>query len=107
MCRCQNLAFLDPNPVYFAAAAEASERWNKLASIKEKNFRQKSCIRWLGAGDHNTIFFHRTVQTRSSRNTIRSLVNAAGKTLTMISDIKREAVQHFRDFFKLMIKLLK
>lgn len=57
MCQCQNMALLDPNRVTFAAAAEASDRWNKLASIEKKFFRQKSCIRCLGAGDHNTFFF--------------------------------------------------
>lgn len=45
MCRCQNLVLIDPTPVTFVAAAEASERWNRLASIEENFFRQKSCIR--------------------------------------------------------------
>ncbi|KAH0898499.1 hypothetical protein HID58_048067 [Brassica napus] len=92
MCRCQNLALQDPNPVTFAAAAESSDRWNKLSNIEEKFFRQKSCVRWLGAGDQNTVFFHRAVQTRSSRNTIKRLVNGARETLTKMCDIKREAV---------------
>ena len=89
---------MDPNPSTFAAAAEASARWNKLASIEEKFFCQKSCIRWLGAGDHNTVFFHRAVMTRISRNTIKKLVNDAGEVLTKVSDIKKEAVQHFQRF---------
>ncbi|KAF2593848.1 hypothetical protein F2Q70_00044026 [Brassica cretica] len=95
MCRCQNLALQDPTTETFAAAAEAYDRWNKLASIEEKFFRQKSCVRWLGAGDRNTVFFHQAVQTRTSRNIIKRLVNGAGETLTKMSDIKREAVQHF------------
>ncbi|KAH0904437.1 hypothetical protein HID58_043940, partial [Brassica napus] len=85
---------------YEMPAAAASDRWNKLASIEEKFFRQKSCVRWLGAGDQNTVFFHRAVQTRSSRNTIKSLVNEAGETLTKLSDIKKEAVQHFQQFLQ-------
>lgn len=91
---------LDPNPTTFAAAAVASDRWNKLARIEEKFFRQKSCIRWLGAGDQNTVVFHRAVQTRTSRNTIKRLVNEAGETLTKLSDIKKEAVQHFQRFLQ-------
>ena len=100
MCRCQNLVLQDPSSVNVAAAAEASDRWNKLANIEEKFFRQKSCIRWLGAGDHNTVFFHRAVQTRSSRNTITFLVNEAGTTLTKLTDIKKEAVLHFQRFLQ-------
>ncbi|KAH0914337.1 hypothetical protein HID58_028783 [Brassica napus] len=100
MCRCQNLVLQDPSPVNVAAAAAASDRWNKLASIEEKFFRQKSCIRWLRAGDHNTGFFHRAVQTRSSRNTISFLVTEAGTTLTKLTDIKREAVLHFQRFLQ-------
>ncbi|KAF3517924.1 hypothetical protein DY000_02061598 [Brassica cretica] len=72
MCRCQNLALQDPTTETFAAAAEAYDRWNKLASIEEKFFRQKSCVRWLGVGDRNTVFFHQAVQTRTSRNIIKS-----------------------------------
>ena len=87
MCRCQNMVLLDPNPVTFAAAAEASDHWNKLASIEEKFYRQQSCLRWLGAGDYNTVFFHRAVQTRSSKNTIRFLV--------------KEAVLHFQRFLQM------
>lgn len=45
MCRCQNLVLIDPTLVTFVAATEASERWNRLASIEENFFRQKSCIR--------------------------------------------------------------
>ena len=91
----------------FAAAAESSDRWNKLSSIKEKFFRQKSCVRWLGAGDQNTVFFHRAVQTRSSRNTIKILVNGAGETLTKMCDIKRKQFSIFIDICKSRIREMK
>ena len=39
MCHCQNMALQDPTPVTFAAAAEATDRWSKLAAIEEKFFR--------------------------------------------------------------------
>ena len=100
MCSCQNEALVNPNPNTFAAAAEASTRWNNLASIEEKFFRQKSCVRWLGDGDQNTVFFHRAVMTRTSRNTIKKLVTEAGEVLTKVSDIKKEAVQHFQKFLQ-------
>lgn len=100
MCRCQSSALQNPTPASFAAAAEASTRWNKLAAIEEKFYRQKAGIKWLGAGDQNTVFFHRAVQTRTSRNTIKSLTTEAGDTLTDLSDIKKEAVQHFQKFLQ-------
>lgn len=100
MCQSQNLALQDPNPTTSAAAAEASDRWSKLASIEEKFFGQKSGIRWLGAGDQNTVFFHRAVQTQSSRNSIKSLINEAGDMLTDSAAIKREAVLHFQKFLQ-------
>ncbi|KAH0929311.1 hypothetical protein HID58_015038 [Brassica napus] len=100
-----NKNLFQPSPATFAAAAaEATERWNKLAAIEEKFFRQKSCVRWLGAGDQNTVFFHRAVQTRSSKNTIKSLVNEAGETLTDLADIKKEAVMYFQKFYKYKIR---
>ena len=51
LCHCQNQVLLDPNPQTLAAEAEASKRWNLLASIEERFFRQKSCLRWLQAGE--------------------------------------------------------
>ncbi|KAG5387870.1 hypothetical protein IGI04_029411 [Brassica rapa subsp. trilocularis] len=42
----------------------------------------------------------RAVQTRTFRNTIKRLVNEAGETLTKLSDIKKEAVQHFQRFLQ-------
>ncbi|KAL0701311.1 hypothetical protein Bca4012_057433 [Brassica carinata] len=84
----------------FAAAAEAADKRNNLAAIEEKIFRQKSCIKWLGAGDHNTVFFHRAVQTRSARNNINRLVREDGIVLTNLADIKSEAVLHFQKFLQ-------
>ena len=81
-------------------AAEAEERWNKLARIEEKFYKQKSCIRWLQVGDQNKKFFHCFVQTRAARNTIRSLVNDQGEVLTSLSDIKKEAISCFQTFLQ-------
>ena len=100
LCECQNQALLDPGPETFARAAAASEKWNHLARIEEKFYRQKSCVRWLQAGDQNTKYFHRIAQARAARNMIRSLVNAQGVVLTSQSDIKREAVAHFQTFLQ-------
>ena len=100
LCVCQNQVLQDPNPITFAAAAVASDRWNKLARIEEKFYRQKSCIRWLFAGDNNTAFFHRVVQSRAAQNAIRVLISSTGQTLTSSTDIKQEAVLHFQRFLQ-------
>lgn len=100
LCECQNQALLDPGPVTFARAAAASEKWNHLARIEEKYFRQKSCVRWLQAGDHNTKYFHRIAQARAARNKIRRLITAHGDILTSQLDIKKEAVNHFQTFLQ-------
>ncbi|KAF3518239.1 hypothetical protein DY000_02064011 [Brassica cretica] len=100
LCHCQNLVLIDPNPTTCAAADEASYRWSKLDRIEEKFYRQKSCIRLLGAGDQNTGVFHRSMQTRTAGNAITILINEAGETLTSPSDIKREAVTHFQKFLQ-------
>lgn len=100
LCECQNIVLVDPSPENFAQASEASDKWNKLARIEEKFYRQISCIRWLQAGDQNTAFFHRSVQSRAARNTIRRLVTEQGEVLTVPGDIKKEAVAHFQRFFQ-------
>lgn len=80
LCECQNKALADPSSENFALAAEASDKWNKLARIEEIFYRQKSCIRWLQAGD----FFHRSVQIRAARNSIRMLVTKKRDVLTSL-----------------------
>ena len=82
LCECQNQVLRDPNPLTFAAASVASDRWNRLARIEEKFYRQKSCIMWLQAGDLNTTFFHQSVQSSMSWNAIRMLKYQNGDTLT-------------------------
>lgn len=100
LCDCQNKALHDPEPETFARATAASEKWNHLAHIEEKYYRQKSCVIWLQAGDQNTKYFHRVAQGRAARNMIRRLVNAQGETLLSQPEIKKEAVSHFQDFLQ-------
>lgn len=100
LCICQNQVLLDPTPSKFAEAEELSNIWHKLAAIEERFFRQKSCIKWLQAGDHNTTFFHRAVQSRNTKSSIKVLINRDGETLTAARDIKKEAVLHFQRFLQ-------
>lgn len=95
---CQNQALLHPSTETFAAASEASATWHHLADVEEQFFHQKSRITWMNHGDRNTTFFHRTVQARHGRNSIKSLLTATGFTITDPTDIKAEAVNHFKEF---------
>ncbi|KAH0939105.1 LOW QUALITY PROTEIN: hypothetical protein HID58_006566, partial [Brassica napus] len=93
LCDCHNKALLDPNPETFAREAEASARWQKLARIESLVF---TGFKWGTI----ILFFHQVVQTRSTRNTIRSPTTEQGSVLTSAVDIKKEAVSHFQRFLK-------
>lgn len=91
LCICQNQVLLDPTPNKFAEAEELSNIWYKLAAIEERFFRQKSCIKWLQAVDHNTAFFHRAVQSKNTKNSIKILINREEETLTAVHDKERSS----------------
>ncbi|KAH0903258.1 hypothetical protein HID58_042761, partial [Brassica napus] len=96
----KDMTLIDTTPGNFARAAEAANRWNTLARVEEKFYKQKSCIRWLSVGDQNTKVFHSMVQTRNAKNTIRRLVTIEGEVLTSLPDIKKEAVSYFQSFLQ-------
>lgn len=52
----------------------------------------------MGLGDRNSRFFHKVTQSRNIGNTIRRIVTNDGEILTTPSEIKREAVDHFKTF---------
>lgn len=107
MCHCQNMVLQNPTSVNVAAAADASDHWNKLASIEEKFYRQNSCIRWLGAGDHNSVFFF-IVRCRPGLRGIQlnSLSQRPAKPSRNSQILRERLFCIFRDSFKLMTKVL-
>lgn len=108
LCECLNKALLDPNSENFARAAEAAERWNNWHVLrKKKTYGQKSCLRWLQAGDQNTKSYHRIAKnSRNAIDMIRSLVNAQGEVLTSHLDIKKKRFLIFRASCNVRIPLL-
>ena len=49
------------------------------AAYDEECFlKQKAKVEWLSAGDANTRFFHKCVQSRNARNKISSILDAQG-----------------------------
>lgn len=75
LCECQNRVLVYFSSENFAQVAEASDKWN-------------------------TCFFHRSVQIRDARNSIRRLLTEQWEVLTTSGDVKREAVAHFQRFLQ-------
>lgn len=50
--------------------AVAFERWQKVADLEEKYYKQKSNIHWLQVGDRNNKYFHNGAKLKEARNTI-------------------------------------
>ncbi|KAG7571789.1 Endonuclease/exonuclease/phosphatase superfamily [Arabidopsis suecica] len=96
----QNAAHLNPQASTFAEVTESSERWNHLATIEEQFYHQKSRVRWMQFGDHNTDFFHRVAEGMAAKNAIKCLKSSSGEVLTEVSDIKNEAVHYYKNFLQ-------
>ncbi|KAH0859375.1 LOW QUALITY PROTEIN: hypothetical protein HID58_087636, partial [Brassica napus] len=96
LCAKQTEAIQSPQTSTFEAASDAWEHWHHISGIEEQFYYQKS--RWLGLGDRNSRFFHKVTQSRNLRNTIRRIVTSDGRILTIPSEIKREAADHFKTF---------
>ncbi|XP_016902060.1 uncharacterized protein LOC103496880 [Cucumis melo] len=58
----------------------ATETFWTAVRLEEASLRQKSRIRWLELGDQNTAFFHRSVRSRMSRNSL--LVDSDGSRVS-------------------------
>ena len=71
--------------------------YHDLACAEEGFLKQKSRVRWLKLGDHNTSFFHKVVKARNSRNSIKFITLANGCISDDPKAIKQEAVAHFQN----------
>ncbi|KAH0872801.1 hypothetical protein HID58_070163, partial [Brassica napus] len=98
LCAKQTEAMESPQTSTFEAASDAWEHWHHISGIEEQFYYQKSRVQWLGLGDRNSRFFHKVTQSRNIGNTIRRIVTNDGEILTTPSEIKREAVDHFKTF---------
>lgn len=84
----------------FEKASDAWEHWHHISGIDEQFFYQKSSVQWLDLGDRNTNFYHKTCQSRNSKNTLRRLVTADARVLTALVDIKEEVVSYYENFLE-------
>ncbi|KAH0917468.1 LOW QUALITY PROTEIN: hypothetical protein HID58_025128, partial [Brassica napus] len=96
LCDKQNNAMRNHCTATFEEASDAWEHWHHLSGIEEQFLYQKSQVKWLDLGDRNTNFYHKTCQTRTSRNTIRRLITSDGR----LADIKKEAVDYYEGFLQ-------
>ena len=91
---------METNPLSEEASNHASlatvNFW-KTVRVEEAAMRQKSRIRWLKLGDQNTSFFHRSVRSRQSSNTLRSVIDPDGNLLTNHDQVTQVVVNYFKD----------
>ncbi|KAA0059841.1 reverse transcriptase [Cucumis melo var. makuwa] len=78
-------------------ASLATETFWTAVRLEEASLRQKSRIRWLKLGDQNTTFFHRSVRSRMSRNSLLSLVDSDGSRVSSHDGVAQLAVNYFRN----------
>ena len=65
----------------------------------EMDWRQRSRLLWLAAGDANTRFFHQSLNGRRRQNCIRRL-QIGGRILSGHSTIGQAIADHFREFYR-------
>ncbi|KAJ6377649.1 hypothetical protein OIU78_027976 [Salix suchowensis] len=73
--------FLDHNPTNREAndrEREACGSYHRLCADEESFYKQRSRVQWLQLGDKNTVFFHRSLLQRRTRNMIMSLKRESG-----------------------------
>ncbi|KAH0911757.1 hypothetical protein HID58_035078 [Brassica napus] len=100
LCAKQADAMLHPHTFNFEKALDAWKHWHHISGIDEQFFYQKSRVQWLDLGDRNTNFYHKTCQSRNSKNKLRRLVTADARILTALVDIKEEVVSYYENFLQ-------
>ncbi|KAL9663716.1 hypothetical protein QQ045_019107 [Rhodiola kirilowii] len=72
---------------------------------EESMWAQRSRVNWLSEGDNNTKFFHLKANVRRRINTISTLVDKDGRSISNQEDIENVAVSYFRELFASAIRL--
>ncbi|KAL1198983.1 hypothetical protein V5N11_004951 [Cardamine amara subsp. amara] len=95
LCSRQMAVLASPSPQVVAEESIAFERWERVVGLEESFLKQKSKLHWLQVGDKNNKFFHNAVKERHSVNSIHSVIDHHGVTLTDMEEIKGEAARFF------------
>ena len=72
------------------------KNFHDMALTEEGFLKQKYRIQWLKSGDQNSNFFHKTVKSRNSRNSIKSITLENGYRSEDPDTIRQEVVKHFQ-----------
>lgn len=78
---------------------ESRLRWNVLLKAEEKNFKQKSRVKWLHLGDRNSAYFHKSATMRLSQNHIYFLRDGLGRRVVSPAELKEHAAAYFKSIF--------
>ncbi|XP_059630186.1 uncharacterized protein LOC132273185 [Cornus florida] len=70
--------------------------YKKLKKAEESTFKQKSRIQWLKAGDSNTSYFFKSMNSRFNKNKITSILDSNGYLLDTEVLIKQEVISYFK-----------
>ncbi|KAH7850084.1 hypothetical protein Vadar_027677 [Vaccinium darrowii] len=96
LCHLQSLCFSNPHDADLCAKEKELLRSFMELSLAEEDFKkQKSRVKWLSLGDHNTRFFHQKMASHRLRSKILSLVDARGVRIEDPAAIKDEILSYY------------
>ena len=72
---------------------------NELLDGEEVWWQQRSRVRWLGEGDHNTKYFHNHASVRQRKNTISGLWNENGIWCESKENVAATAISYFENIY--------
>lgn len=84
--------------------SEAYARWERVADLEEKFYKQRSKIHWLAIGDRNNKTFYQGIKTREAQNTIREIHGA--KSIKTLRTLKRKPHATLKTFYHLLHPIL-
>lgn len=100
LCMKQDANLNQPSPSLMKEEIRATMRWERVADLEEKYLKQKSKLHWLRVGDKNNNMFHRAVNYREAKNSIREIECMDGRVLKNVEDIKKEVEDYFTEFLQ-------
>uniref|UniRef100_A0A803QH07 Reverse transcriptase domain-containing protein n=1 Tax=Cannabis sativa TaxID=3483 RepID=A0A803QH07_CANSA len=72
---------------------------DELLANEEEYWHQRSRVDWLQCGDKNTKFFHAKASSRKANNTIKSLTNDLGLTVTGKENLTQVICSYYEKLF--------
>lgn len=90
----------DDTQVNYNSFISAKDQLEQVLAQEEKFWRQKSRIKWLKDGDHNTKFFHAYAITQRRNSSITKLHNKDGAVVEEDGKIADLFVEHFTEAFR-------